>query len=183
MNWMTRALATLAGVAVAGVLLWAAAQVGRGSTGGYWAAYAIVAAAGVVLGLSQLRGRGGHPRAMLALCFLPLLVVGGWVLIAAEPHGTWLRDHVLAWSGDLSVDGVVRDVGTWVAVVAFGIGYVLGLALEPAPRRRVVENHEAVETHEAAAADEPIAAERRELEPGTTTTRMPATVEEPARVP
>src|SRR2546430_936480 len=43
MNGITRAISTLAGVAAAGVLLWVAAQVGRQTTGGYWAAYAIVA--------------------------------------------------------------------------------------------------------------------------------------------
>ena len=101
MNGITRSLSTLVGVAAAGVLLWAAAQVGRDSTGGYWAAYAIVAAAGLVLALSQLRGRTGHPRAMFTLGFLPVLVVAGWVLIAMEPHGNWFRDHVLAWSGDI----------------------------------------------------------------------------------
>ena len=94
MNGMIRALSTLAGVAAAGFLLWVAAQVGRHSTGGYWAAYAIVAAAGLVLALSQLRGRTGHPRAMFTFGFLPVLVVAGWVLIAMEPHGNWFRDHV-----------------------------------------------------------------------------------------
>jgi hypothetical protein len=173
MNGITRAISTLAGVAAAGVLLWVAAQVGRQTTGGYWAAYAIVAAAGFVLALSQLRGRRGHPPAMFALGFLPVLIVGGWVLIAQQPHANWFRGHVLAWSSDLGVGNVVGDVGIWIGVLALAIGYTLGAALEPAPRRRVVP------THDTVAADEPTMAERHEL----AATEVPATTEEPAPVP
>ena len=52
-----------------------------------------------------------------------------------QPDGNWFRSHVLSWSGDLGIRDVVRDVGTWIGVLAFGIGYVLGAALEPMPRR------------------------------------------------
>ena len=173
MNGITRAISTLAGVAAAGVLLWLAAQVGRQTTGGYWAAYAIVAGAGVVLALSQLRGRHGHPPAMFALGFLPVLVVGGWILITQQPHANWFRDHALAWSSDLGVGNVVRDVGIWIGVLALAIGYTLGAALEPAPRRRVVD------AHDSAAADEPTMAERREV----AASEAPTTTEEPAPVP
>jgi hypothetical protein len=172
MNGITRAISTLAGVAAAGVLLWAAGQVGRQTTGGYWGAYAIVAAAGLVLALSQLRGRRGHPPAMLALGFLPVLIVGGWVLITQQPHANWFRDHTLAWSSDLGVGNVVHDVGIWIGVLALAIGYTLGAALEPAPRRRVAP------THDAVAADEPVLAERHEV----AATEAPATTDEPAPV-
>jgi hypothetical protein len=173
MNGMTRAAATLLGAAAAGVLLWAAAQIGRNSTGGYWAAYAVVAAAGLVLALSQLRGRTGHPRAMLALGFLPVLIVSGWVLIAMEPHSNWFRDHVLAWSGDIGIRHIVLDVGLWIGVLAFGIGYTLGATLEPTPRRRVVPapTPAPTPTHDGKAADEPVTAERREVETTTETPR------------
>ncbi|HUZ82962.1 MAG TPA: hypothetical protein VMU73_12040 [Gaiellaceae bacterium] len=167
MNGITRAISTLAGVAAAGALLWVAAQVGRHSTGGYWAAYAIVAAAGLALGLSQMRGRTGHPPAMFALGFLPVLVVAGWVLIAQQPNGNWFRSHVLSWSGDLGVREVVRDVGIWLGVLALAIGYTLGAMLEPAPRRRVVP------AYDAPADDEPRTAERHDVA---------ATTEEPAPV-
>src|SRR5437879_3617130 len=103
MNGWSRAVATLFGAGVAGFLLWVAAQVGRGSVGGYWAAYGIVAGAGVVLALSQLRGSGGNPPAMLTLAFLPVLIVAGWVLLAMQPHPNWFRNHVLAWSGDIGI--------------------------------------------------------------------------------
>jgi hypothetical protein len=178
MNGITRAISTLAGVALAGFLLWVAAQIGRHSTGGYWASYAIVAAAGVVLALSQLRGRSGSPPAMVGLAFLPVLVVAGWVLLALEPHGNWFRDHVLSWSGDLGVRGAVLDLGTWIGVLALAIGYTFGLTIEPAPRRQVVPTYDAVP--DTVAADEPVAAERREVP--TTSTEAPTTTDEPAPV-
>jgi hypothetical protein len=161
MNGMSRAVATLGGAAIAGVLLWAAAHVGRHTTGGYWAAYGIVAGAGLVFALSQLRGRRGNPPAMFALAFLPVLVTAGWVLVAMQPHGNWFRGHVLAWSGDLGIRHLVGLVGIWLGVLAFGIGYTLGLALEPAPAP--IEPVVVPPTHDRAAADEPLTAERREV--------------------
>jgi hypothetical protein len=156
MNGVSRAVATLAGAAIAGVLLWAAAHIGRHSTGGYWAAYGVVAGAGLVFALSQLRGRRGNPPAMLALAFLPVLIVAGWVLVAMQPHDDWLRAHVLAWSGDLGIRHVVELVGVWLGVLAFGVGYTLGRSLEPTPQATVA----VAPTYDHAAADEPLAAER-----------------------
>jgi hypothetical protein len=159
MNGVNRVVVTLAGAAIAGVILWAAAHIGRHSTGGYWAAYGVVAGAGLVFALSQLRGRRGNPPVMLTLAFLPVLVVAGWVLVAMQPHDDWLRAHVLAWSGDLGVRDVVERVGVWLGVLAFGVGYTLGLSLEPAPPAAVV----LPPTHDRAAADEPLTAERHEV--------------------
>jgi hypothetical protein len=170
MNGITRAISTLAGAAMAGLLLWTAAQIGRTTTGGYWAAYAVVAAAGLVLALSQLRGRTGNPRALFTLAFLPVLVVAGWVLVGLEPHGNWFRDHVLAWSGDLGIRHAVLDIGTWIGVLAFGIGFTLGTVIEPAPRRRIVP------AYDEAAADEPVTAERQEVADTAATTEEPAPV-------
>ena len=161
MNGLTRAGATLVGAAAAGALLWLAAQLGRHSNGSYRAAYALVAAAGLVFAISQWRGRTGHPPGMLVLAFIPVLIVGGWVLLAMQPHGNWFRSHVLSWSSDAHVGTVVRDIGTWLGVLAFGIGYALGAALEPAPRR--VEAAVVPATYDREAADEPVAAERHEL--------------------
>jgi hypothetical protein len=158
MNGLTRAVLTLLGAGVAGALLWLAAQVDRSSDGGYWAAAGIVAGAGIALAVTQVRGRGGHPPAMLGLAFLPVLIVGAWVLVAMQPHGNWFRDHVLAWSGDIGIRDVVHDLGTWIGVLAFGIGYTLGLALEPMPRRVPV-----AEPADTTVADEPVTAERREV--------------------
>jgi hypothetical protein len=159
MNGISKAVATLAGAAIAGILLWAAANIGRHSTGGYWAAYGVVAAAGLIFALSQLRSRRGNPPLLLLVAFVPVLIAAGWVLMAMQPHSDWLRTHVLAWSGDAGIRNVVEDVGIWVGVLAFGIGYTLGLCLEP-PARAVVVTPP---THDQAAADEPLAAERREV--------------------
>jgi hypothetical protein len=175
MTGWRRAVATLVGVAAAGFLLWLAAQPDRGTTGGYWAAYGIVAGAGVVFALSQLRGRDGNPRAMLALGFLPVLVAAGWVLLATQPNANWFRDHVLSWSESIGLEYVVRDLGTWLGVLAFGVGAVLGLTLEPATLRRrravpagagVVDERGAARTpaFDSRAADEPLSAERRDVE-------------------
>lgn len=171
MRGWSRAGSTLLGAAVAGFLLWVAAQWGHGSTGGYWAAYGVVAGAGLVFGMSQLRGRDGHPRATLTLAFLPVLVVAGWILLAGQPHPNWFRGHVLAWSGDIHVRGIVQDLTTWLGVLAFGIGAVLGVALEPRTvgRRRTVETTPTTTTpattpaFERSAADEPLTAERHEV--------------------
>ena len=161
LNGWSRAGATLVGAGVAGVLLWLAAQVGRHSTGGYWAAYGIVAGAGIVFALTQMRGRTGHPPGMFLLGFLPVLVVAGWVLLGMQPHSNWFRSHVLSWSGDMHIRGAVRDVGTWIGVLAFAIGYTLGLVLEPAPRPvPAVVN---APRRDRVATDEPVAAERREV--------------------
>ena len=173
----SRVVGTLAAAAVAGVLLWAATYFQRGETYGYWAAYGLVAAAGLVFALAQIRGRTGNPPLMLMLVFLPVLVAAGWVLLAMQPHGNTFRAHVLNWSSDIGIRDVVHDLGTWLGVLAFGIGYTLGLVAEPAPAR-VVEEEPAARprpamapgAYDRTAADEPTTAERREVATPTTTT-------------
>lgn len=142
LSGINRAPATLLGAAAAGALLWlAAAHVDRSTTGGYWAAYGLVAAAGLVFGLSQLRGAGGHPPAMFLFGFLPVLIVAGWVIVGMEPSSNWFARHVRTWSNDIGVGDVVRALGTWLGVLAFGIGATLAAALEPfGPRRRVARS-------------------------------------------
>ncbi|HEX7083976.1 MAG TPA: hypothetical protein VF186_07670 [Gaiellaceae bacterium] len=168
-------MSTLIGAGVAGLLLWLASQWGHDSTGGYWAAMGVVAGAGLVLGLSQLRGRDGHPPATFGLAFVPVLIAAGWTLIAMQPDSNWFRDHVASASRYVHILGVMRDVGVWNGVLAFGIGLVFGFALEPATlrRRRVVHAPAAatpatapVATHDARAADEPLTAERRTVDDG-----------------
>jgi hypothetical protein len=180
MNGMSRAASTLLGAGIAGFLLWLAAQIGRNSTGGYWAAYGIVAGAGVVLAASQLRGRGGHPPGMFVFAFVPVLVVAGWVLLGMQPHPNWFRSHVLSWSADIGVRDVVHDVGTWLGVLAFGIGYTLGTTLEPFGRRAVAPAPVVQRTtttpaatttpaYDPAASDAPTTAERAEVGDSSTT--------------
>jgi hypothetical protein len=137
LSGINRVPITLLGAAGAGALLWlAAAHVDRSTMGGYWAATGLVIAAGLVFGLSQLRGAGGHPPAMLLFGFVPVLIVAGWVIVAMQPGGPWTGDHVHAWSDDIGVGSVVRALGTWVGVLAFGIGATLAAAVEPFGARR-----------------------------------------------
>jgi hypothetical protein len=160
LSGVNRAPATLLAAAIAGVLLWvAAAHIDRATTGGYWAAYFIIGAAGLVFGLSQLRGAGGHPPAMLLLGFLPVLIVAGWILVAMQPNSAAPAAHVRSWSSDLGILDVVRSVGTWLGVLAFGVGATLAAVLEPFGRRR---KHEAPPMDDRAA-DEPTTAERHEV--------------------
>jgi hypothetical protein len=161
MNGMTRAGLTLLAAGAAGALLWVAAQFDRGTNGGYWAAYGIVAGAGLVLAAAQVRGRTGNPPAALLITFVPVLIAAGWVLLAMQPHSNWFSHHVLAWSGDIGIRDVVNDLGTWLGVLAFGIGYSLGLVLEPMPARAVAPAP--APAHDEAATDEPVTAERREV--------------------
>ena len=137
LNGVNRAPVTLLGAAGAGALLWlAGAHTDRSTTGGYWEACGLVAAAGLVFGLSQLRGTGGHPPAMLLLGFLPVLIVAGWVIVGMQPSSNWFAHHVRSWSSDIGVGDVVRALGTWLGVLAFGIGATLAAVAEPFERRR-----------------------------------------------
>jgi len=163
---ITRGLATLIGAAVAGFLVWVAAQMGVDTEGGYWAAYGLVAAAGLAMALSQILGgwtKWGWPRldlGVFVLGFLPVFVVGGWVLLARQPGSILFNSsHV---SRDMGVDSVVSDLGDMLAVVAFGIGLTFGLTFDTAPRRAVVEApaDAAPVAEDRVAADEPVTAER-----------------------
>jgi hypothetical protein len=155
-----RAPLTLLMAAGAGALLWlAATQVDRHTTGGYWAAYGLVALAGVVLGLAQLRGAGGHPPALLG-AFIPILIAAGWVLLAMQPHANWFARHVRHWSSSIGIHGVVFTLGTWLGVLAFGIGLTLAAVFEPYGARRRVATGPGPREVDPAAADEPMAAER-----------------------
>jgi len=164
LNGINRAPAMLIGAAIAGGLLWVAgAYISRHTTGGYWAAYGIVAGAGLVFGLFQLRGTGGHPPAMFLLVFVPVVIAAGWVIVAMQPANT-TSNHVMRWSSDIGIADVVRDLGTWLGVLAFSIGFVFAQILEPfGVRRTHTVEHVAPAPLDRRAADEPTAAERREV--------------------
>ncbi len=136
MYGLTRGTITLLGAGVAGLLIWLATQVNEGTTGGYWSVYGLLAAAGLTMALSQILGgwtKWGWPRLALnvfLIAFVPVLIAGGWVLLGAQPHGNWFRDHVRSWSGDISIGGLVRDLTTYASVLAFGIGLVFGFTFD-----------------------------------------------------
>src|SRR6266536_5009168 len=136
MYGLTRGTVTLIGAAVAGLLVWIATQVSDTSTGGYWAVYGLIAAAGLVMAFSQLLGgwtKWGLPRLSInvfLIAFIPTLIAAGWVVVAHQPHPNWFRNHVLNWSSDISILGLVRDLTEYVSVLAFGIGLVFGFSFD-----------------------------------------------------
>ncbi len=157
---ITRGFSTLIGAAIAGFLIWLAVQIGQGTAGEYWATYGLVAAAGLTMALSQILGgwtKWGWPRLSLGvflLGFLPVLLVGGWVLLARQPADFFNTSN---WSRDLGIDGVVGDLGELLAALAFGIGLTFGLTFDTTgPEREVVTD----EVHEREVHDRPVAVTR-----------------------
>jgi len=154
----------LIGVAVAGFLIWFGASAlpgdGDATQGEFWWAVALIAAAGLVMALSQLLGgwtKWGWPhisRNVFLLGFLPALIAGGWAVAAAEPGDHWLGSHVREWSEDIGLESLVGDlVKAWPAL-AFGVGLVLGFTLDTkGPRREPEEAAAGVPEPEAPARD------------------------------
>ena len=146
---VTRGIATLVGAGIAGILLWFATQVGTESTGAYWATYGLVAAAGLTMALSQIVGgwtKWGWPRfsfGVLLLGFLPVLLVGGWILLARQPADFMNTSN---WSRELGIHGLVADLGNILPAIAFGIGLVFGYTVDTAGRRTEVVERDHVYT-------------------------------------
>ena len=130
-----RGVSTLLGVAAAAFLLWLSTHMGE-SLGGYWARLGLIAAAGLVLILSQVFGgwtKWGLPKlsgSVFVLGFLPAFCVAGWVLLSGQPD-SWLQRHVVDWSGDLHVSRLVRHLREgYLGVLAFGLGVLLGFTVD-----------------------------------------------------
>jgi hypothetical protein len=142
MYGLTRATTTLIAAAVAGLLIWFATQINDHHVGGFWAVYGLIAGAGLVMALSQLLGgwtKWGMPRlsaAFFLLAFVPIAIVSLWIVFAAEPGNNWVHRHVLSWSGDIHVRGLVNDLKEYVPVFAFGIGLVFGYCFDTTGPRR-----------------------------------------------
>jgi hypothetical protein len=171
MYGLTRATTTLLAAAVAGFLVWLATRFDGGLQGEYWAIMGLLAGAGLVMALSQLLGgwtKWGWPRLSIPVflfAFVPVAIVSLWVIVAGEPSSSWLHRHVLSWSGDIHVRGLVTDLLTYVPVLAFGTGLVFGFSFDttgpvvretPTGRRAGAP----VPVEDRAAVDEPLAAER-----------------------
>jgi hypothetical protein len=150
MQGLTRGVMTLFGVVVAGFLIWWGASAlpseGDATIGEFWWAAGLIAAAGLIMALSQLLGgwtKWGWPRIsgnVFLLGFLPALIAGGWVVVAAEPGDHWLGSHVRGWSDDIGLESLVGDLMKAWPALAFGVGLALGLTFdttgprtEPAP--------------------------------------------------
>ncbi|HEY1564040.1 MAG TPA: hypothetical protein VGF72_05090 [Gaiellaceae bacterium] len=169
----SRGLTLAFAAALAGLGLWGATQVGMHTTGRFWIAMAVVAAAGLLIALANHVGtwtKGLRLRmspGTFALAFLPVLVCVGWILIASQPGSGWEEGRIHSWSNSIGILGVVHSVGLWHGVLAFGFGLVLGLSLDGVPASTL--DTEGVQAYTGPAgvpaarpaADEPVAAERR----------------------
>ncbi|MDX6465945.1 MAG: hypothetical protein QOI27_985 [Gaiellaceae bacterium] len=165
----TRGLTTALAAGAAGVLLWAATQVGQQTTGRFWAEMGIVAGAGLVVSLAQVIAgwtKGLRLRfspGTFLLGFLPVLVVAGWILLATQPGNGWHEARMVSWSTSIGVTGLVHAVGLWHGVLAFGFGLVLGMTFDTVPA--LVEDEAVVARREAARA--PVTASGPDTAPGT----------------
>jgi hypothetical protein len=162
----TRGLTTALAAGVAGLLLWVATLVGVQTVTRFWESMGIVAAAGLVVALSQVIGgwTKGHgvrisPTTFL-LAFLPVLVCVGWILMATQPGNGWHEGTVASWSRSLGIMGLVHDLGLWHGVLAFGFGLVLGLTFDTVPSR-IVEPVAAPARAGTVRDDETLVADRR----------------------
>ena len=156
MYGLTRATTTLIAAGVAGLLIWIATQVNDKTVGGFWAVYGLIAGAGLVMALSQLLGgwtKWGWPRLAIffvLIAFVPIAVASLWIVLAAEPGNGWFHRHVLSWSGDIHIRGLVNDLKEYVSVFAFGIGLTFGYSFDTTgpvvPDRAAVAEQGAVAT-------------------------------------
>ncbi len=170
-----RALMTLLGVGVAGLLAWLTTNISDTSTGGYWAAYGILAGAGLVMALSQLLGgwtKWGRPSfspTVFLLAFVPTLIAVGWIFVFHQPHSTLGRGHVMSWSNDIGINGFVKDMGgDLLTMLGFGLGLVFGFCFDTTGARRpAAPGREPVmrPTARSSDADQPIAREREQQRP------------------
>lgn len=163
---VSRGLTLALAAGLAGLGLWGATQIGMQTTGRFWLSLAVVAGAGLLIALANHVGtwtKGLRLRlspGTFVLAFVPVLVVGGWILVASQPGNGWEEGRFDSWSNSIGVLGVVHSIGLWHGVLAFTIGLMLGLSFDgvPAP---VGEETEPGYAQTGSAADEPVAAERR----------------------
>jgi hypothetical protein len=163
------------------------------------------------MALSQLLGgwtKWGMPRisgVVLLTAFVPVAIASLWVILAGEPGSGWFHDHVLAWTRDLHISGLVTDMLYYIPVLAFGTGLVFGYSFDttgprvrdrelveerPATRRGLFGRRRTVATDDAPAydrdSDAPLTADRetdvpaddREPVATATTTRSTRTTDD-----
>jgi hypothetical protein len=203
MYGLTRATTTLVFSAAAGLLIWLATQISNDHVGGYWARVGLVAGAGLLMALSQLLGgwtKWGWPRLSIAVfitAFIPVAIVSLWIVLAGEPGSGWFHNHVMSWSRDIHVSGLVTDFLYYIPVLAFGTGLVFGFSFdttgpvvrdrdvvvdrerEAAPvngRRGLFGRRTTRMTSDGRAADEPLTVDRDATTTSTDRTRDRETV-------
>jgi hypothetical protein len=179
----------LIGAAIAGTLLWVATQFEMDSTGGYWAFMGLAAAAGLVLAVGQIAGgwtKWGKPRVTggaFLLGFLPALAVGAWVLLAAQPEGSWMQADAESWLGEIGLTGTLETLAeTVLPAIAFALGLLFGYTFDTAggrvadtapgplddraerwPEAEAEERTAETDERERRIEDEPVTAERSEV--------------------
>src|SRR5438132_4203109 len=187
MYGLTRATTTLIAAGVAGLLIWIATQVNDKTVGGFWAVYGLIAGAGLVMALSQLLGgwtKWGWPRLAISfvlIAFVPIAVASLWIVLAAEPGNGWFHRHVLSWSGDIHIRGLVNNLKEHVSVFAFGIGLVFGYSFDTTgPKQQATappvtttsrrgllgRRRQVITRRDGRAADEPVTRERTAAQQG-----------------
>ena len=204
MYGLTRATTTLVFSAAAGLLIWLATQISNDHVGGYWARVGLVAGAGLLMALSQLLGgwtKWGWPRLSIAVfitAFIPVTIVSLWIVLAGEPGSGWFHNHVMSWSRDIHVSGLVTDFLYYIPLLAFGTGLVFGFSFDttgpvvrgrdvsvdrdreaaPVNRRRGLFGRRTTTptTSDPRAADEPMTADRDATTTPTDRTRDRETV-------
>lgn len=149
---LVRALCTLAGVAAAGFLLWLGSLFDQTTSGEFWPAVGLIAAAGLALGLSQLFGgwtKWGLPTlspTVFLLGFLPTAIVGTWVLLTIQPDGGWQKERFANWTDDIGVGGLVSALGEFWPAIPLVIGLVLAFSFDTTgPKTRVMRQRETYE--------------------------------------
>ena len=172
MYGLTRASTTLIAGAVAGLLIWLATQINDTHVGGFWAVYGLIAGAGLVMALSQLLGgwtKWGWPRisaTFLLMAFVPIAIVSLWIVLAAEPGNGWFHRHVISWSRNLHIRGLVNDLEVYAPLFALGIGLVFGYSFDTTgPRTKTTApvttmTRRRFGRRRTTAADEPVTRER-----------------------
>jgi hypothetical protein len=131
----------LVGIGVAGLLIWLATRVGTETTWRYWAVLGLLAGAGLAFALTQRTAYGAWAEVTplgFTLAFVVAAVCAGWIAVVGQPQANWFHDHFTSWSGDIGILDFVRQMTTYVDVMAFGLGALLAsapgaFAAAPAP--------------------------------------------------
>lgn len=169
---MIRALTTLAGLACAAALLLLVPDTGAAEGGGLWKRAALLAAAGLVVGVFYQLGGIRRPGVRLNLpmligAFLPWTVLA--VAICAQRSGT--PSSLTGWVRDVLPDSALTRWSASFPILAFTSGLLLAFSLvEPLVRVRareiatvapVEDSEDPVEEPVERPAERPVLAETR----------------------
>jgi hypothetical protein len=105
------------------------------------------------------------------IAFVPVLICVGWIALAVQPQGNWFQSHVLAWSSDIHVSGLVNDLKEYLSVLAFGLGLVFGLTLDTAAPVETPATADEAPTRERV-----VPASERETQPADRPERRPVRI-------